>query len=126
MRKIFLLFAILLASSLSYNCAISDAVVLQPNAEYGKVKPDEVILYLNAEDLPENYEKVGVVFKGYLGLALPSKQILKARKDAAKMGANGLYWENFNSNNPSYSITGDTIVIGQQQNNSYLIAIRSK
>ena len=126
MRKVFLLGTFLLCSSLWYSCAISDDVVLQPNLKYDKVKQEEVVLYLSSQDLPENYEKVGLVFKGYVGFAMPSKQIKKARIDAAKMGANGLYWENFNSNNRSYSITGDTIVIGQQQNNDYFIAIRTR
>jgi hypothetical protein len=123
MRKLHLLIIFSLCT-IWYSCAISDAVVLQPNAKYEKVKANEVVLYLNVEDLPTNYEKIGVIFNG--GVSLPSRQIQKARRDAAAMGADGLYWENFNGNQRSYNIVGDTIVVGQQQNNGYLIAIRKK
>ena len=125
MRKIFLLGTFLLCNSLWYGCTTINDIVLVPNKKYEKVDPNEVVLYLTAKDLPENYEKVGVIYR--YGVYITDKQIKKSRLAASQMGANGLYWENFNGNRNSYSVTGDTIVVGQQNNvGNYFIAIRTK
>jgi len=126
MRKGFLLVTFLLCSSLWYSCSFTSSVVLQPNVTYEKIKPNDVVLYLSAEDLPKNYEKVGLI-----DISIPvslDRKIEESREAAAKMGANGIYWRNFyRTNQGSYNITGDTIVVGQQgQNPNFLIAIRTK
>jgi hypothetical protein len=120
-------FLILLALSISMtSCSslssYSTDVQLNPSQNYAKTKTSEVIIYLSKEDLPADYEKVGVVLAG----GLLKGKIKKARRDAARMGANGLYWEGFNNNRGNYSISGDTIVVNSQADGEYLIAIRTK
>lgn len=125
-KKILLLSTFFYFTMLWQSCGFSDSIVLNPSLQYEKSSPSEVILYLTKADLPTTYEKIGVVFVG----GFPESYIKKARADAAKMGANGLYWEGFDNtaNRNSYNINGDTIVVNNNNSNnpSRLIAIRTK
>ena len=121
---VFLLLFVLSLSftSCNYFYSYSTDVQLNPTQNYARTKSSEVILYLSKEDIPGEYEKLGVVLTG----GLLKGKIKKARKDAARMGANGLLWENFDNNRGNYSINGDTIVVNSQADGQYLIAIRTK
>ena len=128
MRNRIKIFSILLVSLFVYqSCGISDVIVIDPTAKYSSTEQDEVKLYLTPSDLPASYEKLGIVFTG---AALPSGQIKKARKRAARMGANGLYWENYSNqiNNNGLSMMGDTLILNGANNNGgfVLVAIRTE
>ena len=58
---------------------------------YPPIHPDQVTIYLDEADIPGEYEKVALItLRGNYQATDEAKMFRKARKEAAKLGANGV------------------------------------
>lgn len=59
--------------------------------DYPPIHPDQVTIYLDEADIPGEYKKVALInLRGNYQATDEAKMFRKARKEAAKMGANGV------------------------------------
>lgn len=89
MKKYFIhtvsLWAILLTG-----CVTTNVTPLN-NKRYTPLEPADVVLYLDEADIPQPFEKVAILYaKGDYTLTDEAQMFNKVRKQAAKLGANGV------------------------------------
>ncbi len=83
------------ALSLSFFFLLSGCVTASvtklTNTDYPKIRPEEVVIYLSEDDVPKVYDQVALIYtKGDYAATKETGQFKKARKRAAKLGANGI------------------------------------
>jgi hypothetical protein len=73
-----------------YSCVTTSVTKLNESKNYTPISPDSVVVYLTPKDILCDFDKVALI-KTKSGYALKDKKsIKKARKKAAKLGANGI------------------------------------
>lgn len=91
-RSTFILIAAVFAVFLT-GCVTANTTKLSAN-DYPPLDPNEVTIYLSEDDVPGDYEKVGIInLSGNYQFTNQEKMYEKARKEAAKIGANGVVVE---------------------------------
>jgi len=97
------LFVIALAAS-AIGCVTTSVAPLN-NKAYAPIHPDEVTVFLEEDDIPGEYEKVALLYsRGDYAWTDEARMFKKARKKAAKIGANGLLVQRIKEPN-----TGDKV-----------------
>lgn len=90
--------------TLMSGCVTTNVTPLN-NKHYAPVEPEEVVLYLDAADIPGVYEKIAIMYaSGDHLLTNQSRMFRKVRKKASQMGANGLLLQQLKEPN-----TGDKV-----------------
>lgn len=93
MRRHILPAAVLVLALVVTGC-ISTSVTPLSGKQYPPVHEDEVTIYLRAEDVPREYEKVAIIYaKGDYATTDEAQMFKAVRKKAAKLGANGVLLE---------------------------------
>lgn len=87
--SLLLLFFVFLFACISVNSIRLDETKTRP-----PLTPDQVKVYLSEKDVPGKYEKVALInAKGNYSVTNESKMINEMKKEAAKLGANGIIIE---------------------------------
>jgi len=82
-------FSIALVAIIMLGC-VSASVTKLNNKEYQPVRPENVRIIVDEDDLPENYEKVAMIKTKANYTVKEKKQFKKARKKAGELGANAI------------------------------------
>ena len=99
-----LLVLFIVFSWLLTGCVTTSVVPLNSH-KYTPLKPADVVLYLDEDDIPGSYEKVAVLYaKGDYVWTDESQMFKKVRKKAAGLGANGVLIQRIKEPN-----TGDKV-----------------
>lgn len=70
---------------------VTTSVTRLSSSNYPRLHPDQVVIYLNEEDIPGKYEKIAIIYaEGDYELTDEAQMYDKVRKEAAKLGANGV------------------------------------
>ena len=114
MRKIILSISVVLLVVLFFSCASGSSVVT--GNQRPAISPDEVVIY--AEE-PEKYEVIGIVTASSDATGISQKDldyaIAELKKQAAKIGANGVVLQNVSSSNGSGLFIGGIFVNEKSQ-----------
>ena len=71
-------------------CVTANVAPLSDRA-YAPVAPENVIVYLDEDDVPDDHEQVAIIYlEGDYAATDRAKMIRKARKEAAEVGANAI------------------------------------
>ena len=115
MKKIFLMIFAVLCSVLLFSCASGSSLVT--GTKRPATDPESVVIYTEA---PANYEVIGIVkAKSDAGLTDQGSlnfAVKELKKQAAKIGANGVIIENVGSSSSGGVLIGNVIVNEEYQN----------
>ena len=115
MRKFLYLPFVFLVGLVLFSCASGSALVTGPLRS--SIKPDKVVIY---SEPPANYEVIGIVSAtSDAGLSQQSSlnyALDELKKQAAKIGANGIIIENINSSSNGGVIVGNIWINVTSQN----------
>lgn len=116
----------LLVTALS-SCVVTNTTRLNPNApQYAAVAPEQVAIYLSESDVPKPFEKLAVInAKGDSSMTNTTTFYNKVKKDAAKLGANGILVRHVSEPSAGAQIAGAFLGHSAQRKAEYL-AIRTK
>lgn len=104
-------------------CVVTSVTPLS-NKQYDPVSPDQVVIYLDETDIPGEFEKLAIInAKGESSWTDEKQMYERARKDAAKIGANGILVEQVKEPSAGAKIAGAFLGTGSQRTGT-MIAIR--
>lgn len=84
------LLSIILLCLISVSCVSTNSTMLSSKS-YAPVTPEEVSIYLDEEDIPGDFERIAIInAKGSSSMTTESQMYEAVRKEAAKLGANGV------------------------------------
>ncbi|MCB0719719.1 MAG: hypothetical protein KDD65_14815 [Bacteroidetes bacterium] len=96
---------LVLALAASATGCVTTSVAPLNNKTYAPINPSDVVVYLEEDDIPGDYEKVALLYsRGDYAWTDEARLFKKARKKAAKIGANGLLVQRIKEPN-----TGDKV-----------------
>lgn len=71
---------------------VSTKLTMLSNVNYPPISPENVTIYLSEKEIPGPYEKVAIIHAEWdAGASTEQKMYEAVRKDAAKIGANGVF-----------------------------------
>ena len=109
--------------ALTASC-ISTNVTPLSSKTYAEVSPADVDIYLAEEDIPYRYEKIAIIFaSGSTNTTDQDEMLKKVRKEAAKLGANGVLVQSIDEPSRAEKIVG-TIFDAETRREGEMVAIR--
>ena len=104
-------------------CVVASVTPLS-STKHEAINPEEVVIYLEEADIPGEYEKVAIInTKGESSWTNEAQMYNKAKKEAAKLGANGILVTQTKEPSSGAKIAGAFLGTGSQRTGE-MIAIR--
>lgn len=115
MKKLISLFTLLFICFILFSCASGTSFVTGKKRSY--VNPDRISIYTEP---PEDYEAIGIVSassdSGFTDQGSLNYAIAELKKQAGKIGANGIILESISKSNSGGSFVGNVFVADSAQN----------
>lgn len=115
MKKLFSIFNVMFVSLILFSCASGATFVT--GKQRASVNPSIVSIYTEP---PEDYEVIGIVTassdSGFTDQGSLNYAIAELKKQAGKIGANGIILESISKSNSGGTFVGNIFVIGSAQN----------
>ncbi|WP_294015595.1 hypothetical protein [uncultured Treponema sp.] len=115
MKKLISLFTLLFICFILFSCASGTSFVTGKKRPY--VNPDRISIYTEP---PEDYEVIGIVSassdSGFTDQGSLNYAIAELKKQAGKIGANGIILESISKSNSGGSFVGNVFVADSAQN----------
>ena len=115
MKKLISLFTLLFICFILFSCASGASFVTGKKRSY--VNPDRISIYTEP---PEDYEVIGIVSassdSGFTDQGSLNYAIAELKKQAGKIGANGIILESISKSNSGGSFVGNVFVADSAQN----------
>ena len=115
MKKLISLFTLLFICFILFSCASGTSFVTGKKRPY--VNPDRISIYTGP---PEDYEVIGIVSassdSGFTDQGSLNYEIAELKKQAGKIGANGIILESISKSNSGGSFVGNVFVADSAQN----------
>lgn len=115
MKKLLSIFTLLFICFILFSCASGTAFVTGKKRPY--VNPDRISIYTEP---PEDYEVIGIVSassdSGFTDQGSLNYAIAELKKQAGKIGANGIILESISKSNSGGSFVGNVFVADSAQN----------
>ena len=117
MRKIFFAFSYIFISVILFSCATASGTALVTGTQREATNPENVIIY---SESPQNYDVIGIVTatsdSGWTEQDMLNYAITELKKQAAKIGANGIIIENMDLITTGFvMVYGVAVPVGAKQ-----------
>lgn len=120
-KILILLFPALIFTASS--CVNTNATLLS-NQTYPKIHPDDVVIYLSEDDVEAEFQKIAILYaEANSNWSSPSKMLKALRKEAAKIGANGILYQSITEPSAEAKIAA-TLLDAEAERHAEMIAIR--
>lgn len=114
----------LLGLTLLAACVRTSTVELGAPRHYPPVPPEQVHVFLTAEDVPGPFEKIALISaEGPHGLTSEKDMVDKARKEAGKRGANGIILQEITEPSAAAKVAAEVLGTTAQRHGT-VVAIR--
>lgn len=116
-------FAGVYAAALSLSgCITASTVPLAGASQYDAITPEEVHVFYSEEDIPGEYERIGVIYaEGPANMTNQRQMVEKMRTEAAKIGGNGVVMTGIQEPSAGAQVAGAVFGVSPQREGEFLV-----